>query len=83
MAYTADRSDGITRQIKAVLRRLGHCELEELISGCPNFTWNQIFSEIDRISRTGEVLLERGKLGTYLVTLPLYSSAANPEGPAT
>lgn len=31
--------------------------LEEIFCACPNLTWNQIFHEVDRLSREGHVLL--------------------------
>jgi hypothetical protein len=48
-----------TRQIMDVLTRSGSdgCLLEVLIRQCPDLTWNQIFLELDRLSRTGEVRL--------------------------
>jgi hypothetical protein len=58
-------------RIKGILRRLGHCELDTLCAECTDFTWNQVFMEIDRMSRTGEVLLKRRGSDTYVVSLPL------------
>lgn len=46
------------------------CLLEELVVACPGLTWNQIFFEVDRLSRTGQVQLTRAGVGKYAVRLP-------------
>ena len=46
------------------------CDLEEVTRQCPNLTWNQVFLAVDRLSRSGELmLLPRGR-GLYTVTFP-------------
>ncbi|HSA87557.1 MAG TPA: hypothetical protein VLE46_15385 [Nitrospira sp.] len=59
-----------TMQIMDVLARSGSdgCPLEDLILQCPNLTWNQIFLELDRLSRTGEVRLRLRGGCQYVVT---------------
>ncbi len=42
---------------------------EELITVCPGLTWNQIFSEVNRLSREGRVQLSQEKPGIYRVRL--------------
>lgn len=42
--------------------------LEEVVLECPGLTWNQVFTEIERISRTGLVQLQAKGLGLYTVT---------------
>lgn len=46
------------------------CLLDELVSACPDLTWNQIFSEVDHLSRTGALHLKRQRAGTYFLNLP-------------
>ena len=41
------------RILDAVHRAPG-CQLDELVS-VPELTWNQVFLEVDRLSRTGQV----------------------------
>ncbi len=60
----------VRRHIFDALRRTRECDLEELVRGCPAFTWNQVFLEVDRMSRTGEVRLVPRKAGAYAVRLP-------------
>jgi hypothetical protein len=56
--------------LEAVMQT-NECDLEELVRASPSFTWNQVFLEVDRLSRTGELrLLPKGK-GQYSVRLPL------------
>lgn len=55
--------------IQAVTESPG-CLLEELVVACPGLTWNQVFLEVDRLSRTGQVQLTRAGAGKYAVRLP-------------
>lgn len=38
------------------------CSLDELAIFCPELTWNQVFLEVDRLSRTGRVLVTLSEL---------------------
>jgi hypothetical protein len=59
-----------TMQIMDVLARSNSndCLLDNLIRDCPALTWNQIFLELDRLSRTGEVRLRRSGAAEYVIT---------------
>ena len=55
----------------AILRHLDEqnaCTIEELFLALSRFTFNQIFSAIDRLSRDGRVILRHPTPFTYLVT---------------
>lgn len=52
------------------------CSFEELMSTCPGLTWNQIFLEVDRLTRDNLVQLSHDKHGVYCVRLPKASSSA-------
>jgi hypothetical protein len=55
--------------MEIVLRSPG-CDLEERVLECPGLTRNQVFLAVDRLSRSGEImLLPRGR-GSYTVTFP-------------
>jgi len=43
---------------------------EELLQACDSYTWNQVFLEVDRLSRNGELCLLYRKDGDYAVRLP-------------
>jgi len=46
----------LSQQIQTALEQLGtECPLEEVMSLCPDITWNQVFLAIDHLSRTGQV----------------------------
>lgn len=56
--------------ILEAVRRTHECDMEELVRVSPSYTWNQVFLEVDRLSRTGELrLISKGK-GMYAVRLP-------------
>jgi hypothetical protein len=59
-----------TVQIMDVLARLGSdgCLLEDLTRQCPDLTWSQIFLELNRLSRMGEVRLRLRGACQYVVT---------------
>ena len=57
--------------ILEAIRRTYECDLEELVRVCSSYTWNQVFLEVDRLSRTGELQLLRKSNGLYAVRLPL------------
>jgi hypothetical protein len=37
----------------------GTCQIEDMIERLAGFTWNQVFSAIDRLSRDGTLALQR------------------------
>lgn len=43
-------------------------QLEEVVLECPGLTWNQVFCELDRMSRTGQVRLTTKGPGLYAVS---------------
>lgn len=59
----------VRTRILDVLRKKPECELEELVRVCSSFTWNQVFLEVDRLSRTGELRLVPRRAGVYAVRL--------------
>jgi hypothetical protein len=65
--------DGKANVADQILRTVSHssgCLLDEVVHACPDFTWNQIFLEIDRLSRRGELLLKLEKPGVYRIAYP-------------
>ena len=60
----------IRNWILETVRRSQVCEMEQLVRACPSYTWNQVFLEVDRLSRTGELRLLPKRAGVYAVTLP-------------
>lgn len=54
------------RIIETVSRSPG-CLIEELAIDCPDLTRNQVFLMVDRLSRTGQLLLARKGPGIYAI----------------
>lgn len=53
--------------MKVIIRSHGG-QLEEVVLECPGLTWNQVFCELDRMSRTGQVRLTMKGPGLYAVS---------------
>jgi hypothetical protein len=65
--------DLASRLLQIVEHRPG-CDLDEVVSECADLTWNQVFLELDRLSRAGEVVLTQSGRGHYSVSPREYSS---------
>ena len=70
MARPSPRQKGLSYEVLRILRRKKTCDLDELLQECTSYTWTQVFLEIDRMSRSGELCLVCKKAGEYSVTLP-------------
>jgi hypothetical protein len=57
-----------SEQIIQVISRSPGSLLEEIVLECPDLTWNQVFCELDRMSRSGQVRLTAKGPGLYVVT---------------
>jgi len=66
------------RILKAV-RRVPGCQLDDLEGSCPDLTWNQVFLEVDRLSRTGQMRVTAKGQGVYTVRLPTKESHGRPK----
>jgi hypothetical protein len=75
-AFTAEQPTSqrprptITGLILQTIRRQPNCNLDALVQACPQYTWNQVFLEVDRLSRTGEIELASAGPGVYTMTMP-------------
>ncbi|MDZ4855849.1 MAG: hypothetical protein SGJ26_13470 [Nitrospirota bacterium] len=58
----------VSDKIMQVVSRSPGCLLEEVMLECPGLTWNQVFCEIDRMSRSGQVRLTAKGPWLYAVT---------------
>jgi hypothetical protein len=54
------------------------CLLEEVVLECPGLTWNQVFCELDRMSRSGQVRLTAKGPGLYAVTSTVPNNRTSP-----
>jgi hypothetical protein len=55
----------VKEKIMEVIIRSPGSSLDEIVLECPDLTWNQVFCEIDRMSRTGQVRLTSKSRGLY------------------
>lgn len=60
----------VADRILEAVRRAPGCQLDELECSLPGLTWNQVFLEVDRMSRTGQVRVMSMGDGIYTVRLP-------------
>lgn len=51
-----------------VIIRSPHNQLEEVVLECPDLTWNQLFCELDRLNRAGQIRLTMKSPGRYAVS---------------
>jgi hypothetical protein len=50
-----------------LLKQSPECDVEELMTYCPQATWNQVFLALDQLSRSGQVILRQQGPGRYKV----------------
>lgn len=60
MAHVTDIESAILRE----LVRVGPCAFDDLARSLREYTWNQVFAAVDRLSRQGRLALRRpGRFG--------------------
>jgi len=57
--------------IASAIDSASECDLETLVLGCSRFSWNQVFLEVDHMSRAGLIRLTRSIDGRYRVSPPI------------
>jgi hypothetical protein len=50
----------ITERILEFLRSTPECDFEALVNRYPEFSWNELYSEVSRLNRHGLVKVTRG-----------------------
>lgn len=66
----------ITDRILGLLHDSPECDFDLFVARYPEFTWNELFQEVGRLSRTGQVSIMRG-VGVFTVKLaPVKSTGA-------
>lgn len=64
--------------IQQQLSQVGTCSLEELAFLLPGYSWAQVFSAVDRLTREGTIALNHPAPFRYLLSLaPQQSAGAN------
>jgi uncharacterized protein (DUF433 family) len=57
----------IVRVQRTLAERGGDCSMEEILTLCPELTWNQVFLAVDYLSRTGQIRVTLDSNRTYRV----------------
>ena len=60
----------VTDRILGTVQRAHGCDLDTLTNSLTDLSWGQVFLEVDRLSREGQVLVTLGAGGRYLIRLP-------------
>ncbi|MBX3234657.1 MAG: hypothetical protein KF814_00775 [Nitrospiraceae bacterium] len=71
----------ITARINDMLAGKTGCELDSLVRAMPDLTWNQVFSEVDRLSRAGRVRMTYLGRGRYEIELGRVGGTSESLGP--
>lgn len=59
----------VERDILQDLERRGSCSIEEMVTHLSGYTWNQVFSAVDRLSRNAQVTLQHPSRFGYQISL--------------
>jgi hypothetical protein len=65
-----DTVNTVTPTILDAFDHMQQCDLDMLVEACPTLTWNQVFSEVDRLSRMGQLRLSHLGQGRYSIERP-------------
>jgi len=60
----------VTERILEAIAQSPGSRIEDVPRTCPDLSSDQVFLEVDRLSRTGEVLLRLEGRGIYTLRLP-------------
>jgi predicted nucleic acid-binding Zn-ribbon protein len=60
----------VTDRILGAVQRMHGCDLDTLTSSLSDLSWGQVFLEVDRLSRDGQVLVTLDTGGRYMIRLP-------------
>jgi len=60
----------VTDRILGAVQRTHGCDLDTLTNSLSDLSWGQVFLEVDRLSREGQVLVTCGTGGRYMIRLP-------------
>lgn len=63
------RAQDIDQAIVHDLTARGTCQVDDMVERLAGFTWNQVFSAIDRLSRDGTLALQRPARFGYEISI--------------
>jgi hypothetical protein len=62
----------VTDRILGTVQRTHGCDLDTLTNSLTDLSWGQVFLEVDRLSRDGQVLVTLGTGGRYMIRMPAH-----------
>ena len=66
----------VTDRILGTVQRTHGCDLDTLTNSLSDLSWSQVFLEVDRLSRQGQVLVTFNSGGRYMIRLPEYKEGS-------
>jgi len=57
-------------QMLESLKRNPSCGFDQLVADCSEFTWNQLYHEVGRLNRRGQLCMTRVGSDHYFLRLP-------------
>ncbi len=66
----------VTDRILGQVQRTHGCDLDTLTNCLSDLSWGQVFLEVDRLSREGQVTVTRGTGGRYMIWPPGHNQEA-------
>jgi len=68
----------VTDRILGAVQRTHGCDLDTLTNSLSDLSWSQVFLEVDRLSREGQVLVTFRTGGRYMIRLPEHKKGSAP-----
>jgi hypothetical protein len=68
----------VTDRILSQVQRKHGCDLDMLTKSLSDLSWSQVFLEVDRLSRKGEVRVTLDSAGRYMIQLPDHNRDPRP-----
>jgi hypothetical protein len=60
----------VTDRILGEVQRTHGCDLDMLTKSLSDLSWSQVFLEVDRLSRDGQVMVTSDTGGRYMIRMP-------------
>jgi len=68
----------VTDRILGEIQRTHGCDLDTLTKSLSDLSWGQVFLEVDRLSREGQVRVTFRTGGCYMIRLPEHKKGPAP-----
>ena len=73
----------ITDQLLDAVRFTPDCRLDDLVLNCQDFTWQEVFLEVTRLNRAGQLLLTSNGVGAFTMRVAVRKSPVGTSSPPT